>query len=255
MPLPASHRFDVVFFDLGNTLIYFNGLLPQVLAEEDRVVAAAIRQAGYAIDEARFSAEFGQRMASYYGERDTEFIEYTSAYVLRETLQEQGFGHISEGDLRQVLEEKYAISERHWHLEEDTYQSLDRLLEQGYRLAMISNAGDAANVHRLLERWNLKAYFEHILISAEVGLRKPHPHIFEMGLALMNTTASRAVMVGDTLGADILGARNACMASVWISRRVQTPGNRDHLDTIQADAVIKTLAELPDVLDGWPAAG
>jgi FMN phosphatase YigB (HAD superfamily) len=52
-------------------------------------------------------------------------------------------------------------------------------------------------------------------------------------------------MVGDTLGADILGARNSGIFSIWIRRRANTPGNRAHVDNILPDAQIDTLSELP----------
>jgi FMN phosphatase YigB (HAD superfamily) len=56
-------------------------------------------------------------------------------------------------------------------------------------------------------------------------------------------------MVGDTLGADILGAHNAGLLAIWITRRAETPANQAHQDTIQPDVTIDTLSELPDVLE------
>jgi FMN phosphatase YigB (HAD superfamily) len=48
----------------------------------------------------------------------------------------------------------------------------------GYRLGLISNAGDDADVQTLLDQANLRAYFEIILTSAGQGIRKPNPKIF-----------------------------------------------------------------------------
>ena len=59
-------------------------------------------------------------------------------------------------------------------------------------------------------------------------------------------------MVGDSLGADILGARNAGLYSIWVTRRADTAANRAHKDTIQPDAVISTLSELPPLLNSLP---
>jgi FMN phosphatase YigB (HAD superfamily) len=59
-------------------------------------------------------------------------------------------------------------------------------------------------------------------------------------------------MVGDTLQADILGARQCGMKTVWISRRAE--GLRYQLRVkpeLQADAEIQTLAELPDLMASW----
>ena len=56
-------------------------------------------------------------------------------------------------------------------------------------------------------------------------------------------------MVGDKLGADILGAKNAGIFAIWVTRYADTPANRDHLDTIQPDAVIPSIKELPALLE------
>jgi FMN phosphatase YigB (HAD superfamily) len=56
-------------------------------------------------------------------------------------------------------------------------------------------------------------------------------------------------MVGDTLGADILGAQNAGIYAIWITRRADVPANRAHQDTIHPDAAIDSLAEIPGLLE------
>jgi putative hydrolase of the HAD superfamily len=120
---------------------------------------------------------------------------------------------------------------------------------QGHRLGLISNAGDDADVQTLIDQSNLRGYFDIILTSAALGIRKPNPRIFQTALDHWGIPASRAAMVGDSLGADILGARNAGIYSVWITRRADTPANRSHEDTIRPDAVITTLAELIPLLE------
>jgi FMN phosphatase YigB (HAD superfamily) len=71
-------------------------------------------------------------------------------------------------------------------------------------------------------------------------------------LAYWHAKSSQAVMVGDTLSADILGARSSHIASIRITRRVNKNANNDYLDTIQPDATIQTLADLPPLLRRWP---
>jgi FMN phosphatase YigB (HAD superfamily) len=114
---------------------------------------------------------------------------------------------------------------------------------------MISNAGDDADVQHLIDRAGLRPYFQVILSSAAQGIRKPNPRIFTTALAALKSTPGQAAMVGDTLGADILGARNAGIYAVWITRRADSPANRAHADTIRPDATIAALSELPGLLD------
>ena len=56
-------------------------------------------------------------------------------------------------------------------------------------------------------------------------------------------------MVGDTLEADILGAKNIGMFSVWITKRVNTTNIPDHLKTIHLDYEIASLADLPSIIN------
>ena len=138
--------------------------------------------------------------------------------------------------------------EQRWKLEEDAISTLDALKDQGMRLGLVSNAGDAQDVHTLIDRHHLRPYFEQVIVSALAGVRKPNPRIFKLALDKFNVGPENAVMVGDTLGADILGAKNAGIASVWIMRRAYRSDNRAHEDTIRPDAVIARLSELPPLL-------
>jgi FMN phosphatase YigB (HAD superfamily) len=142
----------------------------------------------------------------------------------------------------------YAVSEAYWKVEEDTTPTLEWLRGQGYRLGLISNAGDDANVQRLIDQAGVRQYFSIILTSAGLGIRKPNPRIFELALNHLETSASRTMMVKNMLGADILKAHNASMRAIWITRRADTPANQAHLDTIQPDATIRALSELPQLL-------
>ena len=115
----------------------------------------------------------------------------------------------------------------------------------GYRLAMVSNAADDANTQVLVDKLGARPYVEFVLSSAAQGIRKPNPLIFLFALGRMGVAPERAVMVGDTLGADILGAHNSGMFAVWVTRRADRPANRAHAATIQPDAQVDRLSELP----------
>jgi FMN phosphatase YigB (HAD superfamily) len=82
-------------------------------------------------------------------------------------------------------------------------------------------------------------------------MRKPNPALFEMVLRAWSLAPQDVVMVGDTLGADILGAQNAGIHQVWLTTDADTPANRAHAGTIIPEAVASTLAEVPSVLKGF----
>lgn len=221
-------------------------------------MVAHLNSAGMKLDEREFLVEFQERLNRYYRERESEFIEYTTEYVLRKLLEERGTTEPSDNVIRSALRVMYAVSQAHWHPEPDAIPTLEYLSKEGYRLGLISNASDDDDVQTLVDKANLRPYFEVILSSAAAGIRKPDPRIFHLALDEMGVPAERAGMVGDTLGADILGANNAGIFSIWITRRADVPANRDHLDTIQPDATIAELRELPGLLEslgGRSAAG
>ncbi len=241
--------FDALIFDLGGTLIHFDGDWPQVFTQANIELTRFLHASDINLDSEKFLKEFRARLEYYHAERESEFIEYTTSYTLRNLLSEWGYSEVPDEIIDSALEAMYSVSQAYWKLEVDTLPTLQKILEGGYRLGLISNASDDADVQTLVDKANLRPYFEVILSSAAVGIRKPHPHIFEIALKALETRPTRSAMIGDTLGADILGAQNAGMFAIWITRRADVPSNRAHADTIQPDAVITTLSELPDLLE------
>jgi len=241
-------NFKAVLFDLGSTLIYFDGHWPDVIQRGNQALLETLRANGLEIDESKFVKQFRQELERYYAERELEFIEHTTAYLLRRLLAEFGYSELPSDIIQSALAAMYAVSQAHWIPEADTHTTLEQLQRQSYRLGLISNAGDDTDVQTLIDKAGLRPYFEIILTSAAEGIRKPNPRIFWTALDSLGIEPENAVMVGDTLGADILGAKNAGLFSIWITRRANSPANHAHQDTIKPDAKIATLKELPDLL-------
>jgi HAD superfamily hydrolase (TIGR01549 family) len=241
--------FDLLIFDLGSTLIYFEGEWPEVWARANAQLLQHLTAAGLELPGKDFLREFTARLESYYAERDSEFIEYTTAYILRTLLSEMGYPDYPKVQMRAALQAMYAISQSHWHPEEDLLPTLSTLRQKGYRMALISNASDDADVQTLVDKAGIRSFFEMILTSAAAGIRKPNPQILRIVLDQLEVPAGRATMIGDTLGADILGAQNAGLFSIWIDRRADTAANRAHAGLVRPDAVIHSLEELPALLD------
>lgn len=127
----------------------------------------------------------------------------------------------------------------HFTLYDDVKDTLE-LLAPRYRLGLISNS------HRCLEsfqeHFELTGLIEATVSSAELGVLKPHPAIFEAALTQLGVPAARAVMVGDSLVHDVEGARQAGMHGVWLVRGGRRPGPGPDVPTITS------LRDLPDLL-------
>lgn len=242
------HPFDAILFDLGGTLIHFQGHWPEVVAQSDGVLIRELNRAGFQVGE-DFLLEYRARLDAYYEEREAEFVEVTTLYLLQQLLTEYGFQGLQEADLRPALDAAYAVSQAHWQPEPDALYTLQTLSSQGYLLGLISNAADDQDVQILVDKIGARPYLDAIQTSAATGIRKPNPDIFLEVLAKWGLPAKRAAMVGDTLGADVLGAQNAGMYSIWITRRAVTPANSAHQETIHPDAKISTLMELLELLE------
>jgi 2-haloalkanoic acid dehalogenase type II len=244
----VARRIEAVLFDLGGTLIHFAGAWPEVMQSANQELVAHLQSEGFELEPESFVTEFRSRLEHYYAQRESEFIEHTTAYLLRTLLNDLGYPDVTSEMMRPALQRLYSVSQAHWQAEDDTLSTLQALRAAGYKMGIVSNAGDDADVQTLVDKTGLRDYFDFVLSSAACGIRKPNPRIFEIALENWGLPAARTAMVGDTLGADVLGARNAGVFSIWITRRADTPANRDHEDTIEPDATIATLADLPGLL-------
>lgn len=245
----STRRFKAVLFDLGNTLLYFNGNWDQVLPEGFAQLLHELRVSGVNIDEDSFIDRFSSRMLEYYVKRDTEYVEKTTASVLREFLIETGHQEVPDDVIRRALDAMYTVTQRYWIAEDDAQQVLYYLRERGYKLGLISNAADDDDVRTLVDKAEMRQYFDFVLTSAQVGIRKPDAKIFEIALARFDIASDEAVMVGDKLSADILGANNAGIFSVWVTRRVENMEEQQAEGVADPDAVIAELHELPGLLE------
>jgi HAD superfamily hydrolase (TIGR01662 family) len=239
-------RYPVVLFDLGSTLIYFSGDWRTITRQSLIDLVHTLLQAGLKLDAEVFRAQLQARLETYFYQRESELVEHTTGAILRGLLAEQGTADVPEKLIERALQAMYQPGEAWWQLEPETLPVLEQLRQQSYRLGMISNAADDANVQRLVDQAGLRAYFDVILTSAGMGIRKPHPRIFQTALETWQAAPSQAVMVGDTLNADILGAHNLGIFSVWVTRRAAPADNSAH--AIRPDAVLENVGELPELL-------
>ena len=243
-----SRKIKYVLFDLGNTLIYFDGDWKEVLTRAIMQMVGHITELGYKIGEGTFASQFMELLQRYYLQRETNFRETRTSSLLKKLLNDLEYKRIPISEIDQILDTFHKVTEAHWHLEEDTQPLLEALKSAQYHQGIISNAGDEANANRLIDNAKIRDYFEPIVISADLGFRKPAPHIFQEALAYWGADPDEAIMVGDTFEADIVGARNFGMKSIWITRRVnQTAINGSARKDI-ADYQVKTLKEIAHLL-------
>lgn len=124
---------------------------------------------------------------------------------------------------------------------DDAVACLDAL-RGSYRLALVTNGASCLQREKLAAT-GLEEYFDTVIVSAELGVGKPDPAIFEHALDRIGVTAEQATMVSDSLTRDIDGATAAGMRGIWINR-VGHQGPADRPGMIE----ISTLNQLLPVL-------
>jgi 2-haloalkanoic acid dehalogenase type II len=238
-----TSRLRYLIFDLGGTLMHTRSESPAIELQADEALSTSLRQHGIEL-----SAEvFRARLQEYYQQRDKDYYETTYHLVLRELLKELGHAEVAESVLRSALDALYSVTQSNWQIESDTIETLEALKSEEYRLGIFSNAGDNKDVQDLIESFGIQKYFDFVLTSAACFYRKPHPRAFEIALAQWNAPPNEAAMIGDSLEADIVGAKNLNITSIWITRRAKF--KEEDMRRIQPDFSLRKLSELPATLD------
>jgi HAD superfamily hydrolase (TIGR01549 family) len=248
------NHITTVLFDLGSTLIYFDGDWMDTMNQAVQDLHRKLLEMGFDLDES-FKIKYRATAREYYRWRDEDLVETPAPVVFRKVMAEYGYPELTDGQVREALAALYAVSQAHWQGEDDAVSTLQALRATGLRTGLVSNAGYDEDIQILIDKAGLRPYLDFIVSSAACGLRKPHPRIFEMALEALGARAQETVMVGDFLEADILGANQLGMGSVWITRRIDIAAAREKLERIQPTRSIAALSELEGVLAHWDSVG
>ena len=117
-------------------------------------------------------------------------------------------------------------------------------LRTKYKLVLVSNF--YGNINKILEDFGLLCYFESIIESSVVGVRKPDPAIYALGVEAMGFPAEEIVVVGDSFSKDMVPAHTVGCKTVWL-KGVGWGG--EEIDESLPDAIISDLEELSTVID------
>ena len=127
-------------------------------------------------------------------------------------------------ELRRISEASVAAWHAHTPLDPEATSVLGEL--QGrYKLALISNFDHPPHVHRLLDELALRPFFDVVVVSGDVGVKKPDPAIFTPALEQTGLTTDEALFVGDSPEDDVAGAKAAGMRPVLIQRSLGADGS------------------------------
>jgi FMN phosphatase YigB (HAD superfamily) len=200
-----------VFFDFDGTLVFHQ-------PDSFDVISA-------------FCAEIGQPLSAQVERqgrrtRHEYFIDPDIRDVFNSLSREEFWQHFNrhllqaigiEGDLDRLAAKvtaRLANIELSYHCPEAGCRMLTELRVRGYTLGLITNREHMDHFHDLLDQTELWPYFDLILASGEVGIRKPDPGIFYAALGRIGARPEHSLYIGDNYWADVVGARRAGVTPV-----------------------------------------
>ena len=193
----------------------------------------------------------GATITRYLREHEAELFPLASedevdiASVMAGSFQEHGV-EPTDDDVRLFLQAAQDVWSSYYVLADSTHALLEALRGRGLKLALVSNtASPQWLLQPVLERQGIADRVDAVVLSSEVGKRKPHPAIFERALRELEVDAGAAVFVGDRLEADVLGASRMGMTTiqaVWF-RADEGP------EGIEADYQAFTQMDVLNVVD------
>lgn len=140
---------------------------------------------------------------------------------------------------------EYWFSEffKHTVVMDGALELLEQLKLKQIKLGLITN-GSVHSQNSKIDQVQLRSYFDAIIVSDEVQLKKPDPKIFELALERLGVSAASSIYVGDHPRNDITGAKSAGLGTVWIREIAEWDEALD-----KPDHMIKRLDEVGRILE------
>ena len=151
---------------------------------------------------------------------------------------------LSDSEIHQIaVDMAHYINAKTLDLLHENKQVLEHLKQAGYPMVLVSNF--YGNINQVLKDAEIDGYFKDVIESAVVGVRKPNPAIFALGVCALNLPASQVLVVGDTYGKDIIPAHKLGCHTLWIKG---LQWEEKQVDESIPDGIIRKLSEMEEFL-------
>ncbi len=220
----TGYEFNCILFDFGNTLWHRDERMLELelavilqtgrllrrydtltkLSDDDLTLGELIRDAMY-------------RQFHLVMEKDPG-SEPPGPQMVRQALHELGLPEEDEETCTAIFEALRVRIPLSRHLFPDSLSTLQELQRRALQLGVVTNRyWGGTPFQEDMQQMGLLDYFEpdKVIISADEHIRKPNPRIFELALAAWGADKSSAMMIGDSLIADVAGAQQVPIFAVW----------------------------------------
>lgn len=232
-------RAKVIFFDLGETLVTQN-------IEDNMVTRNALREISPLLPK-RVSPE---RLFEFYREgykineaiRSRHHVEIPIQVWMRQLLERIIEDNPSDELVEKAIEIIVEARAANAVAFDDAASTLRKLSGRDVKLGIISNVSSHEVAMQILEHVRLAKYFDRVITSASVGIRKPDPGIFRYALMQFKSRPEQAIIVGDSEIHDIGGGYVSGLKTVLVDRR-------QRVETSLADYRFNSLHEASTELE------
>ncbi|NOZ22953.1 MAG: HAD family hydrolase [Planctomycetes bacterium] len=231
-----------VLFDLGDTLFGYGAGTTTSMGYTgakrtyDRVKELGAEAPGYTAYYAKVTAIFAKMAVASSGPEEINIREQIHGLF-------SDLGMELEPDhLNEAIRTWYGPFSDNLRLLDETPPVLAALREKGLRLGIVSNTiWPGWLIEEDLKKAGIREFFDCVVVSSDIGIRKPAEAIFKSALERLSLPAEECVFVGDSIEVDVVGAQQVGMKSILVERREEAGP--------EPDARIPSLAELESVLE------
>ena len=201
-------------FDLFNTLIYAN---PHTLDEALKRLVSSLIKDDINLDPEIFKSAHEKAAAQHIKQARQSGRETHNRFWISTALQDCGYS-IDPDDpiIARAVEKYFSAFPENCNLIPDTLEMLE-LLKKHYHLGLLSNFTHASAALDIINTLKLRPFFQILLISGDLGWRKPHPNVFKELKERMGFRGEEMIYIGDDPEPDIIGAKTAGINPVWMT--------------------------------------
>ena len=226
-------------FDLGETLIHLTVSWEQVRDWRIEAIHGALRDHGVTLDVSDVKQQYMRLHdeESDYAARTLEEIEIERTFT--RLLDRLNVRKRERPAMTDLVKRSFELELNSWVLFPGTQTMLQQVRDLRLKVGLLSNARSDWAIKEIVEQQGLTRYFDSILTSASIGIRKPRPEPFLQMLKQLDLQANEVVMIGNSMEADIAGAKPLGIKTIHV-----TFGANEDEDGPDPDVTASSVSEI-----------
>lgn len=261
--VPRFRLLRGIIFDFDHTLAYLARSLDDLMEEGAKAAEAYMRANGMDDLPADFWTQIIEARLFAEEKSEEEQEEHIADDAMSFLLQFYGYpaSRLDPVILRTAVDIFYAPEMSAWRALPGAIDMLKALHEDGYKLALLAHHNCDRVFQRIVDYLGFRPYLDLVMASASVEYRKPNDVFFNVALDHWALLPYEVVIVGDSLRHDIGGGIDlgALTVQVELAEAIHATSQVKHdnaqvAEQVKADAIVRSLAELPAIVQQWAGA-